>query len=280
MAQIVSVLLIKNEDLHIQWVLNNILDFSDHIMVLDNLSTDHTWEILERFAGKTNKISLRQWDNAKNSQKALTPYYGTDTWVFGVDGDEVFDPSGLVTIRKRLLDGEFDHVWNVRGNFLHCVSVNFDAMTADGYLAPPAREGVKLYNFKMVKGWENEEVERLFGRVVFSKAPDVPYLYLGDTLSWEEAELRCLHLCFMQRSSIEATSPVVGLMRRIVQRLPTDSPIGKLMRRMNPLGRRPRPSVGTRRSARTRLRNYAVGNLVTKNISDFINAVPENWTEG
>ena len=273
MAQIVAVLLVKNEDLHIQWVLNNILDFSDHIMVLDNHSTDHTWQILERFAGKTNKISLRKWDDAKNSQKSLTPYYGTDTWVFGVDGDEVFDPSGLGAIRKRLLDGEFDHVWNVRGNFLHCVSMNFDAMTADGYLAPPAREGVKLYNFKMVKGWDTHDVERLLGHPIFSKPPDVPYLYLGNTSSWEEAELRCLHLCFMHRSSSEARSRVADLKRRIFERLPPDSPIAKLMRRMNPLGGRPRPSVGIRRSTRARMRNYAVGDLVTRDISAFVRIV-------
>ena len=59
MAQIVGLLLVKNEDIHIQWVINNILDFCDHIMVLDNHSTEHTWEILEHLAGKTDKIAAK-----------------------------------------------------------------------------------------------------------------------------------------------------------------------------------------------------------------------------
>ena len=182
MARIVGVLLVKNEDMYIRWVINNILDFCDHIMVLDNHSTDHTWEILESLARKTDKISLRKWDNAQNSQKALTPYYGTDTWVFGVDGDEVYDPSGLVAIRERLSNGEFDHAWRVGGNFLHCVSLNLDTMTAGGYLAPPASEAVKLYNFKIVTGWESEEVERLHGRAIFSASPPSRHhLLLGIT---------------------------------------------------------------------------------------------------
>ena len=269
MARIVGLLLVRNEDLYIQWVIDNILDFCDHIVVLDNYSTDHTWRVLEHLAGKTDKISLRKWDNAQDSQKAVSPYYGTDTWIFGVDGDEVFDPSGLIAIRKRLLDGEFDHVWNVGGNFLNCVSVDLDAQTADGYLAPPAKQGVKLYNFKLVKGWENEEVERLHGHVIFSKDPVVRHLFLGNTTTWEEADLRCLHLCFMQRSSSDASSPVANLKRRVFQKLRGDSLVAKSLRWMKPLGSTTGPRSSIRRNAKRRVRNYAVGNIATVDIHDF-----------
>ena len=72
MAQIVGVVLIKNEDLYIEWVLENIVGFCDHIIVLDNHSTDHTWEIIERLAGDTGRIDLRKWDFSKDSQNALS----------------------------------------------------------------------------------------------------------------------------------------------------------------------------------------------------------------
>ena len=170
MKQIVAILLVKNEDLHIRWVINNIVGFCDHIIVLDNHSTDRTWEIVKQLADSTDKITVSRWDDPKTSQEILRRYYGTDTWVFGVDGDEVFGPSGLAAMQEPLRKGEFDHVWRIGGNFLHCVTVDVEARTADGYLAPPAREGVELYNFKIVKDWKSHAVERLHGYPVFYKA--------------------------------------------------------------------------------------------------------------
>ncbi len=170
MKQIVAILLVKNEDLRIRWVINNIVGFCDHIIVLDNHSTDRTWEIVKQLADSTDKITVSRWDHPKTSQEILRRYYGTDTWVFGVDGDEVFGPSGLAAMQEPLRKGEFDHVWRIGGNFLHCVAVDVAARTAYGYLAPPAREGVKLYNFKIVKDWKSHAVERLHGYPVFYKA--------------------------------------------------------------------------------------------------------------
>ena len=259
MTQIVGIVLIKDEDLHIEWVINNIVDFCDHIMILDNHSTDHTWEIVERLAGQTDKIALRKWDNAADSQKVLNRYYGTDTWVFVVDGDEIFDPSGLAVMRKRIFNGEFDNVWNVRGNHLHCVNINPELKTAEGYPAPPARDVGRLYNFKLVKGWKNEKIERLHGTPIFSQAPVIRALFLGNMWSWEESQLRCLHFCFLKRSSkdFKPQSLIKRLMHTILQRL------SKQYR----LNCRPAPPG---KSARLKIKKYTVGDVVTKDISDFI----------
>ena len=257
--QIIGVLLVKNEDLHIRWVIENILDFCDRILVLDNHSTDHTREIIERLARASGKIILTTWDNARNSQRALTPYYGTNTWVLGVDGDEVYDPVGLASMRKRLLSGEFDRAWNVRGNFLHVVSMDLDVMRASGYSAPPARVGLGLYNFKVVKEWGNEEVERLHGTVVFREDPAVrhPLFLLGS--AWEESELRCLHLCFIRRSSNEA-KPCTALKHWMLKRW--------IVRKLY-VGSGSHPSPRPKRNLRRRLRDYAVGTVVTVDIRDF-----------
>ena len=76
MKQIVAILLVKNEDLHIRWVINNIVGFCDHIIVLDNHSTDRTWEIVKQLADSTDKITVSRWDDPKTSQEILRRYYG------------------------------------------------------------------------------------------------------------------------------------------------------------------------------------------------------------
>ena len=40
-----------------------------------------------------------------DSHALVEGYAGTDTWVFGVDGDELYDPAGLTAFRAQLLDG-------------------------------------------------------------------------------------------------------------------------------------------------------------------------------
>ena len=256
--------------MYIEWVLGNVLEFCDHIIVLDNLSTDHTWDILEHLAETTDKISVERWENANDSQKALAPYYGTNTWIFGVDGDEVYDPVGLASLRKRLLSGEFNDAWRLRGDFLNCTRIDLKARTADGYLSSEHwGEATKLYNYRMVMGLASEEVERLHGTPIWSVSRPVSHPYLGNT--WEESALRCLHLCFMQRSSSEPRSPVTELKRRIFQKLPTGSLAAKSkwMHWMKPLGHRIGPNRSIRSNTRRRLRQYAAGELVTVDIARF-----------
>lgn len=61
----------RNEDLHIAWVLQNILDFCDRIIVLDNYSTDRTYQVVRALASENPKIELRRWRNAKTSQRGI-----------------------------------------------------------------------------------------------------------------------------------------------------------------------------------------------------------------
>ena len=40
-----------------------------------------------------------------NTNKFIEKYYSTNTWMFGVDGDELYDPIGLKKFRNELLSG-------------------------------------------------------------------------------------------------------------------------------------------------------------------------------
>ena len=99
MTQIFGVTLVKNEDIFIERVLKNISDFCDEILVLDNHSTDNTYEIVEGMTSTYDNIHLMRWDNPANSGQALEHLIGEDCWVFGVDGDEIYDPVGLSKMR-------------------------------------------------------------------------------------------------------------------------------------------------------------------------------------
>ncbi len=265
MKQIVGILLVKNEDLHIEWVIRNIFDFCDYIIVLDNDSTDDTYSIVKRLSTETNKIDLRKWKNSRTSQIVLSPYYGTDTWVFGVDGDEIHAPKDLAALRKRIFKGEFDRVWELRGIFLNCTQLDLYTQTAHGYPGPPAGARVKLYNFQLISGWKDSaHRERLHGYPIFAEVQSevILHTFVGSMSSWNDSHLRCLHLCFIPRSS----------QRKFKQRFRLKHQIRRLRRRAKiPHGVRPNPHG----SIEGKAQRYSRGKIVSRDIARFLNHHPE-----
>lgn len=205
--RIVGIVLVRNEDLHIERVLRNAMDFCDLIHVADHESTDGTGAILARLAEEFPKLRVERIRDPRESNAMLQPYVGTPTWIFGVDGDEIYDPAGLAALRAELFAGVFDPWWVVFGNVLNCVEIDLAARTASGYLAPPCRSMTKLYNFRMLRELDPTAPQRLHsrrGRDVFHE----PYhALLRNELykrtAWEAARFRCLHTCFLPRSSGE-----------------------------------------------------------------------------
>ena len=254
-TQIVGVVLVRNEDLNIAWVLRNSLDFCDRIIVLDNYSTDCTYQAVRALANANPKIELRRWRNAKTSQKALREFYGTDTWIFWPDGDEVYDPAGLAVIRTRILSGEFNGIYNLVGDALNCTAIDTGKKTATGYAE--LRFG-KLNNFRLVRGWENENRQRLHGHPIFNDKIDAKSVYIGD--DWDKSIFRCLHLCFMQRSSgiQKHRFDWIGYWRRR-KKLIKPNPAG------NPYNARPGPGD----SVEYKMKVYATGEVVTRDIAGF-----------
>lgn len=199
---IIGIVLIKNEDRFIEQVLTNILDFCDKIIVTDNGSTDKTVPIVKRLAARHPKIHLKHIDHPKESQHAIEEYAGSDTWIFGVDGDEIYDPAGLHKLKAKLQQGEYQSYWSIYGNVLNCIAFDENALTAKGYLAPPSRSMTKLYNFSLITSWTDCPERLHSGTKQFKPANSQPGsvdLYAQST--WEESCFRCLHMAFLPRSS-------------------------------------------------------------------------------
>jgi hypothetical protein len=262
--KIVGICLVKNEDSYIEQVILNIVNFCDKIIVLDNMSEDKTFKILKKIASKKEKVKLYQIKNISDSHKFIEKYANTKTWIFGVDGDEIYDPIGLKRLRKEILSGTYQEKWQIRGNFLHCIDIDLETKIAKGYLAPPSREATKLYNFYILKSWKADgESERFFPKTIkfkdgFEKKKIIftqkkfknkiihiiekryfknkyikkilSYIYskpnksrhsyyIYNKYNFDESYLRCLHLRFVSRSSIDKINRI---------KYPRPTPLGTL----------------------------------------------------
>jgi Glycosyl transferase family 2 len=202
-AKIVGIVLVRNEDLFVAQAVKNIAAFCDSLILCDHRSTDGTAEILDGLARTLPHAVLHRLDHPSESHDLLKAFAGTRTWVFGVDGDEIYDPRCLQDFRPRLLAGEFDHVWRMKGNVLHCTALATDRSTATGYMAPPGRSITKLYNFGAIVSWDGDTVERLHGGTIRFQPgfDDSMKQNFQEVLGWDETPLRCLHTCFLPRST-------------------------------------------------------------------------------
>jgi len=203
--KIAAIVLVRNEDLYIETVLRNILDFCDAIHVADHQSTDGTGAILRRLAADHAKIDYRVVGRPAESHDLIAGYAGSPTWVFGVDGDEVYDPAGLRALRPRLLAGEHGDVFKLLGNVLNVRELDRERHVARGHRAPPCRSMVKLFNFGAIDAWPPPCPERLHGGVIAYKPGFGPESVREwhQQVGWDESPLRCLHLCFTHRSSAD-----------------------------------------------------------------------------
>lgn len=201
-TQIIGIILIRNEDLHIERAIRNIVKFCDVIIVTDHQSDDHTLEIVENLTKEFPHISLRRIDHPSQSHQAIQHYAGTSTWIFVVDGDEIYDPVGLDVMRKYLLEGRFNQEWNIFCNTLNCVNVDYENKIAKGYLAPPSRAGARLFNFSIIDSWTDCPERVHGGDLKFKPGYNVNLRrYLHQEHTWEKAYFRCVHVAFVQRSS-------------------------------------------------------------------------------
>jgi glycosyltransferase involved in cell wall biosynthesis len=206
--RIVGIALVRNEDIFVATALWNVARFCDEIYVADHGSTDKTPAILRALAGELPKIHWSSIKHPAESHALIKHLAGSPTWVFGVDGDEIYEPDRLARLRTRILTGEFDKSWMLLGNVLHVTKLTDDRHTATGHLAPPCRSMTKLYNFNAIDSWDGYTPERLHGgnvrfRAGFARG-DRRTLY--EEVGWLEADFRCLHLCFLRRSSCDTQS--------------------------------------------------------------------------
>lgn len=207
--RIVGIVLVRNEDIHLARALANIAEFCDRIVVADHASTDDTPLIVREMTALYPHIEPHLVRHPRESHALISGLASSDTWIFGVDGDEIYDPVRLGEMRTRMLRGEFADRWMILGNVLNCDAVDEQASTASGWLAPPCRSITKLYNFAHIRSWDGVKEERLHGgRVDFLPGRDASVrLNLHEQTAWDDTPLRCLHTCFLPRSSRDTTDP-------------------------------------------------------------------------
>lgn len=196
--------MVRDEDRFVDQAVRNALDACDEFILVDHRSRDATPEILAAIRHDfPDKVSLHRVDRAGEANVFLRPFVGEPVWVLGVDGDDLYEPDRLLRLRELLLHGEFDSFLSVKGNTLHCTSFDAAAGVASGYLAPPARTITKLQNLGAVESWTGTAIEHFYGgdRRLKPEFEHKPVRVLGDELSWAESPFRCLHVCFLPRSS-------------------------------------------------------------------------------
>jgi glycosyltransferase involved in cell wall biosynthesis len=202
MTQIVGSVLVRNEDAFVEQSIRNVAAFCDRIYAVDHASTDRTWDILRSLAGELDHLDVRRSRNSATAHRLLAPYAGTPTWVLGVDGDELYDPAGLARLRGDLVGGAHSDVFRVKAHVLNCDGL--DGVRASGWLAPPSRPITKLFNFGAVESWTESPDPLQAGNVVFKPGQHWESRRdLADTTTWETDPLRCLHVCFLPRSSAD-----------------------------------------------------------------------------
>lgn len=203
--QVVGIMLVHNEDVFVERAIRNAAGFCDRLHVADHMSTDGTWEAIRRVAADLDHVEAVRVRSTGESHGLVEGYAGTDTWVFGVDGDELYDPEGLARFREQLEAGELRDVFSVKSNVLNVTALDRAAGTASGYLAPPSRSVTKLFNFAAIESWTDCHRQYMHdGEIVFRPGFDRETLgLLGERYPWEESPLRCLHVCFLRRSSLD-----------------------------------------------------------------------------
>jgi hypothetical protein len=143
------------------------------------------------------------------TQRLISHLAGTPTWVFGIDGDEIYDPAGLARLRPRILAGEFDSHFQIRGHTLHCTGLDPTSFhIATGYPTPGARTATKLYNFARLHAWGGI-AQRLHGWDITYRGRTryMDAAMLHDEAPIESGDFRMLHLCFLPRSRVDLRNP-------------------------------------------------------------------------
>lgn len=208
--QIVGICMVCNEDRFLEAAVRNALALCDRVLIADHASRDRTSEIARAWEKRDARVNCSSIRSPAESHEMLRPYLNTPTWIFGVDGDEVYDPSGLARLRAELLGGRYDRYRQIYGHVLHCTELDSKAGTARGFLAPPSRSMTKLYNFNALRDWTGPNPERLHGGTpVFNPGFDESMdLRLHETIHWNDSPFRCLHMVFLSRSSLDGPDRV------------------------------------------------------------------------
>jgi len=104
-----AAMLVKNSERYLHEVLTALQDF-DEVLLLDNGSTDRTFEIAERF---TN-VSYYKYDFIGfGPMKNLAARLAQNNWIFSIDSDEVADSELIAAIRKAVAENKEQNIFSL-----------------------------------------------------------------------------------------------------------------------------------------------------------------------
>jgi len=212
--QILGICQVRNEDVYLNQVLANIEEFCDQVLIADHQSKDGTARIAIARVQRSTKLIYKKIRHPSEAHEMIRVYANTPSWVFPVDGDELYDPAGLGKLRAQIMRGDHDRYRQIYGHSMHCVGLDLTNKTAKGHISPPCRTVTKLYNFNAIFDWVGPCSEKCLGGEIRFKPgySEQSNLNLMDTMSWDESPFRLLHTCFLRRSSLE---PNVGSAGRL-----------------------------------------------------------------
>jgi glycosyltransferase involved in cell wall biosynthesis len=262
--QVVAVVLLHDEDVYAERVIRNVADFCDRVHIADHMSTDETWEIVAGLAREYDHLDAVRLSNSGRSHDLIAGYAGSETWVFGPDGDELYDPDGLGRLRGELESGRYDGYFRLVPAMMHAVEIDEDAMTASGYLSPPSRCGAKLFNFAAIDSWNRVYRQCLHdGEIAYrsGRAWDQVH-HFGEDPGFDDSPFRCVHAAFLRRSSRE---PESGRLR--LNPIEANTYRRDAVGRLKLAARRLRPG---RAQTPWKLEKYRRGPLVSKDAGPFL----------
>ena len=202
--RVVGVVLVHDEDVFVERAVRNVAAFCDRIYAFDHVSTDRTGDVLSGLARDLDHVTVQRTDDARDSHRVIAPLAGSDTWVLGIDGDELFDPEALARLRQLLDEGAYADAFHVKAHVLNCTVLDEESRSATGYMAPPSRPVTKLFNMAAVDSWTGCP-QRLHGGAPHFR-PEFSWSslrYVSQETEWSTDPLRMLHTCFLQRSSAD-----------------------------------------------------------------------------
>jgi hypothetical protein len=204
--KVVSVSLVKNEDLWIRHALISAAPICDEFLILDNMSDDSTKlevdSAMDYLGIDNDQYRYIQVKDPTDTNQYLQEYCGTNTWIFGVDGDEVYDPKGLDLLRKTIDSNLLNDYHRIQGHAINVCKI--DGPFLQGYLAPPARTITKLYNFNHYEHLPRGE--RLHGEM--KRYPNKELILdLFARTTFDDSIFRCAHMCFIKRSTRDTHVP-------------------------------------------------------------------------
>ena len=96
--QVVGIVLVRNEDVFVEQAIRNVAGFCDRdLRRRPRLDRRNAGDPAASSRTSSTTSTYVHVQAMRAFARVIEPYAGTETWVLGVDGDELYDPSGART---------------------------------------------------------------------------------------------------------------------------------------------------------------------------------------